>query len=79
MGALLHLKAKSQKGRNRIREHGELWKLVMTQQRVLFSDLAGPWHLVDSTKNPMYGRWIHETEDAHFTIVEKIEVKDVEV
>ena len=76
MGVLLQVKAKSLKGRNRLREHGILWRLTFTRDKVEFDNKPGPWHHVESLKNPQYGRWIHHNDDPDFVIVDRIEAKD---
>ena len=76
MGVLLHIKAKSLKGKNRVREHGQLWRLTRTADKVLFTDKPGPWHHLESLRNPNYGRWISENDDPDFVIVERIEAQD---
>lgn len=76
MGAMLHLKGKSRKGKNRIREHGPLWRLTRTEDKVFFSDRKGPWLHIESLRNKNYGRWINEFDDEDMSVIEKIEAKD---
>ena len=69
---IIHLKGRTQKGKNRIQENGERWEVIEERLNVLFSPEYGPWILicpVDSKKNI---RWIKEKNDSDFEIV-KIE------
>ena len=69
---LLKLAGKSQKGKNRIREQGELWELIKQVDRVQFSNQAGPWLLIQSKSNSKHERWIHAETDTDFSIVQAI-------
>jgi hypothetical protein len=79
MAALFHLKPKSKKGKNRIHEHGNLWKLINTVSGVLFCGKPGPWYYVNSLKRPDYYRWVHHNDDEDLIIIEKIEYKEKEL
>ena len=64
------LEAKTQKGKNRIQEHGKTWSICMRAERVNFSThLIGGWILVQSLKNPNHIRWINERDDENFRII----------
>ena len=64
----------TRKGKNRIREHGERWKVEGIRDRVGFSPRPGPWILVVAIDdpNPFGGqptfRWIKESDDENFEI-----------
>lgn len=64
-----------------IKEHGERWEVVRRETRVLFSDLAGPWLLVQpltedrapasdvrSARLESASRWVHEFNDEGFKV-----------
>ena len=63
------LKGITQKGKNRIREHGEFWVLVRTSDSVIFNSLPGQWFLVAPCNNGSASRWIHSTNDKDFEII----------
>ena len=60
------VRGKSQKGKNRIREHGETWRIVERQEKVKFSSETGPWLLLESLDGKCL-RWMHETNDKDFS------------
>jgi len=65
------LKAKTRKGKNRIRQFGEWWKVCRTTPTVLFStETHGSWVLLESL-NKKDWRWVRETDDPDFEIIEK--------
>ena len=72
IGDLLLVEGISQKGKNRIREQGNTFKIANVAERVSFSDKSGPWLLLGSL-NPNHGRWVHVADDQHWKIVEKLE------
>lgn len=61
------LEGKTLKGRNRIREHGNVWEVAIVQQEVIFSYNPGPWWLVQAPDG--HSRWIHSLEDEHFKVL----------
>lgn len=65
----IRLEGKTLKGRNRIHEHGEWWKLIKTSNFVLFSNQKGPWILVESVKHPKHNRWVHTSMDTDFKVI----------
>ena len=57
---ILKLEGRTQLGKNRVREHGESWKVVKITQEVIFSDRPGPWFLIEPVKTGEKGkRWIN--------------------
>lgn len=68
------LKGKSLKGKNRVKEHGEIWELISRRDRVLFSSEAGPWLLVTPISvEPILepkraDRWVKEKDDPDFEV-----------
>lgn len=73
LGKQIQLKGISQKGKNRIREHGPLWSVMAETDRILFSpNKQGPWLFivpVGKTNDDKAGRWIHKDNDADFILV----------
>jgi len=56
----VRLQGISGKGRNRVREHGEVWKVLEVDKDCL---------LVQSLRNSNYVRWVEKAGDFHFVIV----------
>ena len=64
------LKGITQKGKNRIREHGNEWVLIRMIGNAYFSQEAGPWWLVQPvTGNDDASRWIRNTNDKDFEVI----------
>jgi len=63
------LKAKTRKGKNRLRQFGEWWVVTRVTPTVLFStETHGSWFLLESL-NKKDWRWIRETDDPDFEII----------
>lgn len=54
------VKGKSLKGKNRVREHGETWKVISEQPNKI---------LIESLKNPNNCRWIDFKNDSDMEII----------
>lgn len=67
---LIKVRGKSQKGKNRVRERGEVWQLVRTAADVLFSSEHGPWLLLESLDGKSM-RWMRATGDKDFEQVQE--------
>jgi hypothetical protein len=66
----LILKGKTLKGKNRIREQGEVWDIITTADSVLFDSRPGPWLLVVPANTSFEkARWIHAAHDHDFEII----------
>ena len=68
------LKGKTQKGKTRVREHGEIWGIISEKDRVNFSSEDGPWLLICpvpemSIREPRNLRWVHKWHDDDFKVV----------
>lgn len=66
------LKGKTLKGKNRVREHGNLWHVLSVSPGTQFVP-RGMLHVepVSSSAEPTKeARWIHPTADSDFEIVE---------
>ena len=72
LGKTIRLKGKTQKGKNRVREHGEMWTVLAVTDHVLFSsDRTGPWLFVapeGKTQDDKASRWIHRLDDLDFIL-----------
>ncbi len=69
----LFLIGKTQKGKNRIREHGSIWVVLNRTDKVLFEPKPGPWlFIAPPGKNHLdkASRWVHETSDPDFKVEE---------
>lgn len=77
LGKVVQLKGISQKGKNRVREHGDRWTVLAETDRILFAPgKAGPWLFI--TPNPAgpglgqddkASRWVHANNDHDFKVV----------
>lgn len=86
VGDVITLAGKTQKGKNRVREHGERWLVREIDNSVLGKNLgylvcpasyAGTEHLDPQYDRPDsvyqadgYCRWVRKVRDEHFEIVE---------
>lgn len=71
-GLLLTLKGITGKGKNRVRESGEAWRIVRTESRIQFDDRIGPWHLIvpaNKRDNDNAMRWVHEFNNKDFSVL----------
>lgn len=72
----MKLRGKTKKGRERIKRDGaDGWFLIRTVDHVLFTTEKGPWLFISKGCPRCAGtdntsRWIHETRDPDFEIVE---------
>lgn len=64
VGSLIRVSGRSSKGKNRIREHGDTWKI---------RKVWGTHILVESTNGKEYLRWIDGPEDPDFAILGEVE------
>lgn len=74
LGKNIRLKGISQKGKNRVREHGDQWTVFAETDVVLFApNKQGPWLFVSprgQTQEAKASRWIRATDDADFIVVD---------
>ena len=73
LGKQIQLKGLTQKGKNRVREHGDRWTVLAETERVLFAPSAqGPWLFVAPQglgQNDKASRWIRASGDPDFSMV----------
>lgn len=73
LGKTIQLKGTSQKGKNRVREHGDRWTVLAETDRVLFApNSRGPWLFivpVGCDQDNKAGRWIKTTDDTDFVVI----------
>lgn len=72
IGDEIILRGKSHKGKNRIKEQGELWVIEQTSMSVGFSTPgAGPFLFIKALSGHKDGvRWVASINDRDFEIVE---------
>lgn len=61
----------TQKGKNRIRENGELWDVLQEADRVIFDSAPGPWAFVAPRglgREANGSRWVNLRSDKDFLI-----------
>ena len=63
IGSLIKVGGRSQKGKNRIKEHGDVWKI---------RKVWGTHILVESTNGKEYFRWIDGREDEDFSVLGEV-------
>ena len=71
LGKKIFLKGISQKGKNRIRTHGEWWTVFAETDKIIFSVEPGPWIFVAPYAEPhthKAARWVHATKDVDFEV-----------
>lgn len=72
IGDIIKLTWKTKRyGKARICQHGEMWKVKDIQDTILCKGIErGPWLLIESTGESWDMRWIHQTDDQNFSIVD---------
>lgn len=61
----------TQKGKNRVRQHGNDWTVCAETDKVLFNPEPGPWLYIVPEGKDFYdkaGRWIKKDNDVDFQI-----------
>lgn len=66
-GLTIKCRGRSNKGKNRIHEHGDIWKVIRVKNTVGFSNSPGPWALIQAQDDEI--RWINWNNDPHFEIM----------
>lgn len=73
LGKKIQLKGITQKGKNRVREHGDQWTVLAETDVVLFSpNQHGPWLFVSPVgcdQNHKASRWVRVSGDTDFTVI----------
>lgn len=77
IGKIINLRGKSQKGKNRVHENGDVWEVVAIADSIACGKRSGPWLLLQAmeptTKDFPDQRWIQQTDDLDFEIMEVTE------
>lgn len=73
LGKRIQLTGISQKGKNRVRQHGNLWTVLAETDRVLFAPSSnGPWLFIAPLglgQNDKASRWVRASGDTDFNVV----------
>ena len=73
LGKTVQLKGLSQKGKNRVREHGDRWTVLAETDQVLFApSTPGIWLFVAPVglgQDDKASRWVRADGDTDFTVV----------
>lgn len=73
LGKTILLKGLSQKGKNRVRDHGDRWVVLAETDHLLFSpSTSGPWLFVSPVgldQNDKASRWIRANGDTDFSMI----------
>lgn len=73
LGKDIKLKGLSQKGKNRVRDHGDLWTVLAETDSVLFApSTKGPWLFIAPKgfgQNDKASRWLRADGDPDFTVI----------
>lgn len=69
VGDSITIRGISQKGKNRVREHGNSWKIIRSEETVtIFVGLGNtPGFLLEAPDG--YWRWMRKEDDADFEVV----------
>ena len=72
LGKQIMLAGRTQKGKNRVREQGNIWTVMAETDSVLFApNSPGPWLYVvpvGRAHDDKAGRWIRKTDDLDFAV-----------
>lgn len=71
----VRLKAKTQHGKNRIEQHGDVWEVVsisVRQQKMWLASLKATFRLSREHEKSKDCRWLHLNNDTDFEIVEVV-------
>ena len=66
----IQLRPVTRRGRNKIQEAGNPDHWVILNERFDLFGTAGRWLLVEPNGNPGKSRWVHDTADDDFIVVE---------
>lgn len=71
------LTARTNRGKQLLRQHGDVWLVDLTANVVLFSNMRGPWLFLippteasRSTVCSDAGRWVNSLNDFHFEVMD---------
>lgn len=76
LGKTVRLRGKTQKGKNRIRTHGEMWTVLAETDRVLFNPETGNWLFVapvGESQDHKASRWLHGATDSDFELFVQVD------
>ena len=67
IGEQVSLIPKTRYAKNKVHEHGEIWKVIDLKTKVLFSNLEGVWLLLESLKDKDM-RWVSFDKSLDFEV-----------
>jgi hypothetical protein len=73
LGKHIKLTGISQKGKNRVREHGNHWVVLAETDKILFNPEPGPWLFIAPLgcgQNDKASRWVRAGNDENFSMEE---------
>lgn len=66
----VQMTGKTQKGKNRVREHGTLWNCIEVRDSVRFDTRVGGWlRVTPSNGNTNAERWVRQEDDVDFAVI----------
>ena len=71
LGKNIRLKGITQKGKNRVRDHGETWAVLAETDKVIFNPELGPWLFISPAGCDQFhkaSRWIKRNNDFDFEV-----------
>lgn len=72
LGKQIQLKGISQKGKNRVREHGDRWTVFAETDVILFApSKRGPWLFISpvgTNQDSKASRWVRANDDEDFVV-----------
>jgi len=73
LGKIVQLKGISQKGKNRVRDHGDRWTVLAETDKVLFApSTSGPWLFLAPLglgQDDKASRWVRASGDTDFNVI----------
>lgn len=63
----------TRKGYRIIDKHGDVWNVTQIEEKVLWSNISGPWFFIEPSTGDgdwRASRWVHSTIDDNFEVIE---------
>ena len=65
---VITLEGITNKGKHRVKQYGNQWKIIKEQDYVHFTPEKGPWLYIVAGGHDNSSRWINKTNDINFII-----------